>query len=463
MSEDFINELRNTLDNGVVSGADIDARYYHDLAGNPVPKPRAVVRPRTTEDVSVLLRLCHREGVPVTTQGGMTGLVRGALPNANEIVLSMERMNSVEEVDASAGVAIAQAGTPLQKLQERVEQDGLMFPLDLGARGSCTIGGNISTNAGGNRVIRYGMTRDLILGLEVVTADGTVLKGLRKYIKNNTGIDLKQLFIGSEGILGVVTRAALRVFPAPAERQVALCALPSFGQVMAFLKLARQSLGGELTAFEVMWNAYYRLTVERVKGVAGPLPIHHPFYVLLEASGSDPERIHADLEKLLETAMGDNLILDATLSTSNASAATIWRIRDSSVELGRTFPYTARVGFDVSLAIDRMEEYADTIVSRIRAIDPHAFAIVFGHAGDGNLHVNVHHEHTPDKHDEFEKLVYDITGEFGGSISAEHGIGILKRPYLKMSRTEEEIETMRTLKRALDPKNILNPGRIFTV
>jgi len=460
----FIDELRSTLDQGsVLCGAEIDARYHHDLAGNPVPKPRAVVRPRTTAEVSTLLRLCHRHGVPVTTQGGMTGLVRGALPNADEIVLSMERMNAVEEVDASTGVAIAQAGTPLQKLQERVEQDGLMFPLDLGARGSCTIGGNISTNAGGNRVIRYGMTRDLILGLEVVTADGTVLKGLRKYVKNNTGIDLKQLFIGSEGILGVVTRAALRIFPAPAERQVALCALPSFAQVVSLLRLARAHLGGELTAFEVMWNAYYRLTVERVKGVAGPLPTHHPFYVLLEVSGSDPERIRGDLERLLETAMGDNMILDATLSTSNASAAAIWRIRDSSVELGRSFPYAARIGFDVSLAIDRMEEYADTIGARIRAIDPHAFAVVFGHAGDGNLHIGLHHEHTPEKRDTFEKLVYDITGEFGGSISAEHGIGILKRPYLKMSRTEEEIETMRTLKRALDPKNILNPGRIFTV
>ncbi|NOJ41322.1 hypothetical protein HCN58_17210 [Bradyrhizobium sp. WSM 1791] len=185
-----------------------------------------------------------------------------------------------------------------------------------------------------------------------------------------------------------MTSAALRVFPAPAERQVALCALPSFGQVTTFLKLARQSLGGELTAFEVMWNAYYRLTVERVKGVAGPLPTHHPFCILLEASGGDPERIHADLEKLLDTAMGDNLILDATISTSHASAAAIWRIRDSSIELRRTFPHTARVGFDVSLAVDRMEEYVDTIGARIRAIDPQAFAIVFGHAGDGNLHVN---------------------------------------------------------------------------
>ena len=227
--------------------------------------------------------------------------------------------------------------------------------------------------------------------------------------------------------------------------------------------MARERLGGELTAFEVMWNAYYRLTLERVKGLAGPLPTHHPFYVLLEASGSDPERIHADLEKLLEMAMGDNLILDATLSTSNASAAAIWRIRDSSVELSRSFPYTARIGFDVSLVIDRMEQYVDTIESRVRAIDPQAFVIVLGHVGDGNLHPSVYHEHTPDKQQQFDRLVYDLTGEFGGSISAEHGIGILKRPYLRMSRTEEEIETMRTLKRSLDPKNILNPGRIFTL
>ena len=197
MPDGFIDELRSTMDKGsILCGDEIDARYHHDMAGIPVPKPRAVVRPRTTEDVSALLRLCHRHGVPVTTQGGMTGLGRATLPNADEVVLSMERMNAIEEVDVPGGVAIAQAGTPLQKLQERVEQDGMMFRLDLGARGSCTIGGNISTNAGGNRVIRYGMTRDLILGLEVVTPDGTVLKGLRKYIKNNTGIDLKHLYIG---------------------------------------------------------------------------------------------------------------------------------------------------------------------------------------------------------------------------------------------------------------------------
>ncbi|MGY0576129.1 FAD-binding oxidoreductase [Bradyrhizobium sp. RDM12] len=464
MTSGFIDQLCEQLGNeSVLSGCQIDSRYYRDLEGNLVAQPRAVVRPRTTEEVSALLRLCHRQKVPVTTQGGMTGMVRGALPNANEVVLSMELMNEVEEVDILSGVAIAQAGATLQKVQERLDRAGYMFPLDLSARGSCTIGGNISTNAGGNRVIRYGMTRDLILGLEVVTADGTVLQGLRKYIKNNTGIDLKQLFIGSEGILGVVTRAALRIYPAPKERQVALCALPSFAQVISILQMARKHLRGELTAFEVMWNEYYRLTVERVKGVTGPLPSHHPFYVLIEASGDDAEHIHAYLVTLLETAMRENIILDATLSTSIASAAAIWRVRDSSMELVRSFPHAARISLDISLAVDRMDEYVKAIGARIVAIDPGAFTIVYGHAGDGNLHVSLHHEHTPDRREDLKKLAYEITSEFGGSISAEHGIGIVNRRYLKMTRTRQEIETMRKLKRVLDPNNILNPGRIFSM
>jgi len=337
-----------------------------------------------------------------------------------------------------------------------------MFPLDLGARGSCTIGGNISTNAGGNRVIRYGMTRDLVLGLEAVLADGTILKGVRKYMKNNTGIDLKQLFVGTEGTLGVVTRAALRIFPAPAEQQVALCALSSFDHVRALLDLSRTRLGGELTAFEVMWNEYYRLTTELVKGVAAPLPTNHPFYVLLESSGSDGERIRTDLEEMLAGALDGEIILDATIASSGAAAAAIWKIRDSSVELGRALG-PAGVGFDVSLAIDKMEAFANAVNAGLKRIDKDAYAIVFGHAGDGNLHVNAKYPPTTDRYEEISNLVYGITGDFAGSISAEHGIGMLKRPYLGLSRTAEEIETMRTLKRALDPHHILNPGRIFAV
>jgi FAD/FMN-containing dehydrogenase len=464
VSTAIIDDLRAAFDaTTVLTGADIDARYHTDMAGLPVAPPPAVMRPRSTEDVSKFLKLCHQARVGVTTQGGMTGLVRATMPLSGEIVLSMERMNAIEEVDTGGGVVITQTGVALQRLQERVGESGFMFPLDLGARGSCTIGGNISTNAGGNRVIRYGMTRDLVLGLEAVLADGTILKGVRKYIKNNTGIDLKQLFVGTEGTLGVVTRAALRIFPAPAEQQVALCALESFDKVRAFLGLARTRLGGDLTAFEVMWNEYYRLTTELVKGVAAPLPTNHPFYVLLESSGSDAERIRSDLENMLEKALEQEIILDATIASSGAAAAAIWKIRDSSVELGRAIGPNG-VGFDISLAIDKMEAFADTIKKELKQkIDNDAYAIVFGHAGDGNLHVNAKYPAGVDRNEEVTKLVYGITADFAGSISAEHGIGLLKRPYLKLSRTEEEIETMRTLKRALDPHHILNPGRIFTV
>jgi FAD/FMN-containing dehydrogenase len=464
MSAAIVDDLRAAFDaTTVLAGADIDARYHTDMAGVAVAPPLAVMRPRSTEDVSKFLKLCHDARVSVTTQGGMTGLVRATMPLSGEIVLSMERMNAIEEVDTGGGVVITQTGVPLQRLQERVGENGFMFPLDLGARGSCTIGGNISTNAGGNRVIRYGMTRDLVLGLEAVLADGTILKGVRKYIKNNTGIDLKQLFVGTEGTLGVVTRAALRIFPAPAEQQVALCALESFDKVRALLDLARTRLAGDLTAFEVMWNEYYRLTTELVRGVAAPLPANHPFYVLLEASGSDAERLRSDLEGMLETALEKGIILDATIASSGAAAAAIWKIRDSSVELGRAIGPNG-VGFDISLAIDRMEAFAEVVNRELKAkIDKDAYAIVFGHAGDGNLHVNAKYPPAVDKTEDVTKLVYGITADFAGSISAEHGIGLLKRPYLKLSRTEEEIETMRTLKRALDPHGILNPGRIFEV
>ena len=463
MSPAIIDDLRGAFDaTTILTGNDIDARYHTDMAGVGVAPPLAVARPRSTEDVSKILKLCHQARVPVTTQGGMTGLVRATMPLPGEIVLSTERMNAIEEVDAGGGVVITQTGVPLQRLQERVGEHGFMFPLDLGARGSCTIGGNISTNAGGNRVIRYGMTRDLVLGLEAVLADGTILSGVRKYIKNNTGIDLKQLFVGTEGTLGVVTRAALRIFPAPAEQQVALCALPGFDAVRALLGLARTRLAGDLTAFEVMWNEYYRLTTELVKGVAAPLPTHHPFYVLLEASGSDAERIRNDPETMLETALEQEIILDATVASSGAAAAAIWKIRDSSVELSRA-QGPGGVGFDISLAIDKMEAFANALDKALKQIDKDAYAIVFGHAGDGNLHVNARYTPTQDRTEEITELVYGITGDFAGSISAEHGIGLLKRPYLRLSRTEAEIETMRTLKRALDPHGILNPGRIFAV
>jgi FAD/FMN-containing dehydrogenase len=460
---DIVAEIAAALGpRAMLVGDDIGPRYWHDLVGRPGEKPLAVIRPRDTAEVAATLRLCHAAGVAVIPQGGLTGLVAATLPARDQIVLSTERMTDIEEVDVDGGTVIVQAGAVLQVVQERVEAAGLSFPLDLGGRGSCTIGGNISTNAGGNRVIRYGMMRDLVLGIEAVTADGTVIAGLRKYIKNNTGIDLKQLFIGSEGTLGIVTRAVLRLFPQPAERAVAACALDGFAQVKAFLGAMRRRLGGDLTAFEVMWSPYYIRATQHVPGVVAPLPPGHPFYAIVECAGVDGERTR----ELFEAALGDSLaaghLANAVIAKSEAEAAAVWRLRDAAIEVAMTIlPVT---GYDVSLPIEHMERFAEEVERVVRLIDPAAFALVFGHLGDGNLHLAVHHSGTIEGGElAIDKAVYDATGAVGGSISAEHGIGLLKRPYLDRSRTPAEIALMRTLKAAMDPKNILNPGRIIAI
>ena len=458
----FVERLAASCAPGVLlTGDGIGPRYFTDVVGRTGALPRAVLRPSTTAEVSRLVAACHAEGVPVVTQGGMTGLVGGTLPNADEIVLSLERMNRIDEIDTGSGTATVEAGAVLQTVQDRVEARGFTFPLDLGARGSCTIGGNIATNAGGNRVIRYGMMRDLVLGLEVVMADGTVIDALRKYIKNNAGFDVKQYFIGSEGTLGIVTRAVLRIFPKPGERAVACCSLSGFAAVVALLAHARRLLGGDLTAFEVMWNAYYARAAA-LPHARAPLRADRPFYVLVEASGADAERTRAGFETVLSQALADGLIEDAVVAKSEADAAALWRIRDASLEVHAAV--MPAVGFDVSLAIEAMEEFAAKVGEAAGALDPEALVLLFGHLGDGNLHVIVHHAQAPaDVGGRLEERIYDLVGAFGGSISAEHGIGIAKRPYLGRSRTSAEIALMRSIKMAVDPKGILNPGRVIAI
>jgi FAD/FMN-containing dehydrogenase len=458
----LIERLAPSLSSGgLLIGAEIGPRYYTDVAGRVGTLPQAVFRPRSTAEVSRILTNCHAEGVPVVIQGGMTGLVCGALPRTNEVVMSLERMNRIEAIDVKASVATVEAGAVLQTVQERVETLGLSFPLDLGARGSCTIGGNTATNAGGNRVIRYGMMRELVLGLEVVLADGTVIESLRKYFKNNTGFDLKQYFIGSEGTLGVVTRAVLRLFPLPAQRAVACCSLSSFSNVIALLDLMRRQLGSELTAFEVMWHSYFgRATA--LPHVRPVLPADRAFYVIIETCGVDAVSTRDRFESLLGQAHEARMIDNAVLAKSEAEAASIWQIRDASGEVHAAIG--PAISFDVSLGIDRMEEFAARLDEAAQAVDRGAYAVVFGHLGDGNLHVSLHYaEGRPDINSELEGRIYDLVAACSGSISAEHGIGISKRPYLRHSRTEAEIALMRAIKRAVDPRGILNPGRIFEI
>ena len=444
---------------GLLVGDDIGDRHRGDIHGNLGEPPIAVARPRDTAQVSQVLAACNAAGIPVVTHGGRSGLVLSCSTRAGELVLSTERLTGIESIDADACTATVQAGVVLQTLQERLEPEGLIFPLDLGGRGSCTIGGNIATNAGGNRVIRYGMTRDLVLGLEVVLSDGTVLDGLKPFIKNNTGVDLKQLFIGSEGVLGVVTRAVLRLVPKPEDTAVAFCGLAGFDGVRALLRHLRRRLGGDLTAFEVLWQGYYT----RYLGLhpeGAPMPDAHRFYVLTESSGSGGDGLQERFERALAEAIDGGIVADAVIAKSGSEAAALWTMRDLALEVSRTLG--PHVGFDVSLRIAEMDAFAGELEAVARGLGAGCETLVFGHAGDGNLHLAVSHPQGSGVGKRaVEEAVYDLVRRYGGSVSAEHGIGISRRAYLGHTRTSAEIDAMRALKRTLDPYGILNRDRVL--
>ncbi|HEX7036786.1 MAG TPA: FAD-binding oxidoreductase [Pseudomonadales bacterium] len=416
---------------------------------------KALVRARSTEDVSRAMRICWQHDQTVVAHGGLTGLVNGALTGPDDVVISLERMNAIENIDPVNRTMLVQAGAVLQQIQERAEEAGLMFPLDLGGRGSATIGGNISTNAGGNRVIRYGMTRDMVLGLEAVLPDGTVLSSLNQMIKNNAGYDLKQLFIGSEGTLGIVTRAVLRLRERPKHQATLFVAVDGFQRLPAFLKHMDAALGGTLSAFEVMWNEFYRLVTTAPAQNQPPLPQDYPYYVLVEAMGADDAAVEAALADAYEQA----LIVDAVLAQSESQRRQLWAMRDDVAQCFRDGP---TIGFDVSLKVSDMEAYVAEVRSALAAaLGPHR-CYVFGHLGDGNLHVVVGVDKvTPEVRHRVEECVYRPLAGVGGSVSAEHGIGLEKKAYLSISRSPVEVALMRTLKRAIDPKGLLNPNKIF--
>lgn len=416
---------------------------------------QVLVRPRTTQEVSQAMAICHSHGQSVVAQGGLTGLVEGGLTRPGDVVISLERMNKIEEINPLERTVVVQSGVILQTLQETVAEHDLMFPLDLGARGSCTVGGNISTNAGGNRVIRYGMTRDMVLGLEVVLADGTIISSMNQMIKNNAGYDLKQLFIGSEGTLGVVTRAVLRCRAKVDSQPTMLVAVESFAKLALFLKHTDSGLRGSLSAFEVMWNNFYTLVSTPPSKNKPPLPQSYPYYVLIEAMGAED----ALVEQVLEQALEAELIADAVVAKSEAQRQQIWALRD---DVEQTFQYAPVFIFDVSLRIPFMEEYVNEVDKRLGSAFADFKNFTLGHMGDGNLHFVVS---VGDGSDEaratVERCVYEPLANIGGSVSAEHGVGLEKKPYLNICRSPAEIELMRTVKKALDPKGILNPGKIF--
>ena len=444
---------------GILQGEDVSSRSdgWPQTGGC---RAKAIIRPASTAEVSAVVKLCHAAGQTIVTHGGVTGLVGGARAGDNDIVLSLERMNRIEPVDIVNRTVTVEAGVVLQKVHEAAESADLLFPLDLGARGSCTIGGNISTNAGGNSVIRYGMTREQLLGVEAVLADGSIVSSLNTVIKNNTGYDLKQLFIGSEGTLGIVTRAVLRLRPLPHSCNTALVAIDKFEQLGSFLRYIDSSLGGTLSAFEVMWNDFYTLIIGDGTQHGQPLDSSHGFYVLLESTGGHAESDQARFETALEEALENGLIVDAAITQSKQQRQDLWAIRDDIVGLNKKLD--PPILFDVSLGIPQMDDYVEEVRQQLTHRWPESRLVVFGHLGDGNIHlVLTIGSHDPDDVHAVETIIYEALGRRHGVISAEHGIGIDKREYLKHSRSPEEIALMKTLKQALDPTGILNPGKIF--
>jgi FAD/FMN-containing dehydrogenase len=461
MSGGFLASLREALGaDGLLAGDAIEPRYLRDwgMAAPDGALPLAVVRPRSTEEVAAVLRACTAARIPVVPQGGLTGLAGGATPSAGCIALSLERMRAIEEVDAAAGTITVQAGVPLQAVQDAADAAGLFFPLDIGGRGTCLIGGNVSTNAGGNRVLRWGMARALVLGLEVVLADGTIVSGLNKMLKNNAGYDLKHIFIGAEGTLGVITRIVLRLYPRPRSVCTALCALAGYEQVLQLLASAQAHLGGELAAFEVMWPDFYRLGTDAL-GRRAPLPHGCAHYVLVEAMGTEQARDEPHFSTMIEGAVGDGIIEDAVVAHSLQQGGEIWAIRDSSGEFPRTF--WPLLNFDVSVPIGDIGGFVEDCAARLRTPWPTMRTAFFGHVADSNVHVVLNMDGEPLPDHAVDPLVYACVRDWRGSISAEHGIGVLKRNYLGHSRSPEEIAVMRRIKAALDPLGILNPGKVL--
>ncbi|KEZ94387.1 FAD-binding oxidoreductase [Nonlabens ulvanivorans] len=444
----------------IVSGQELESRYHHIWHMDEPLKAICLLTPASTDEVSSIMKICYEHNLPVVVHGGLTNLVGSTETYGNEVVISTERLNSIEEIDGSSRTMTVQSGVILEHIHEAAANTDLLFPLNFGARGSAQIGGIISTNAGGLRVLKYGMTRQLILGLEAVMVDGTIISSMKKIIKDNSAYDVKQLFIGSEGTLGIVTKAILKLEEAPSSRNAAYIGFNNYENVVAFLKYMDSNLAGKLSGFELIWRNSYEQMTSVSNAVRPPLPYDYNYYVLIEALGSHPQIDHAEFQSLLEDAIEQDRILDAVMAQSPSDIEWFFRIREDVNNLVDFMKHDQH--FDISLPIPFIGDYIADRYQSLAQIDGVEQIYAFGHVADGNIHFMIGKSNlNDDLKKKIDHCIYDGLKAIGGSVSAEHGIGTHKKDYLNLCRTPEEIVLMKALKLTMDPKGLLNPGKIF--
>lgn len=449
----------------VLEAADDVAPFLHERRDLYRGATRAVVRPRTREEVAAVVRLCHETGTAVVPQGGNTGLVGGQIPMAGEVVVSLTRLAALREIDTVTDTMTVEAGMTLDAVRTAADRAGRLFPLWFASAGSCTIGGNLATNAGGVNVVAFGNTRELVNGIEVVMADGRILGDLSKLKKNNTGYDLKNLFVGSEGTLGIITAAVLKLHTRPRTVETALAGVRDPEAALTLFRRLRDTMAGKIRAFELIPRIALDFVLETVPAARDPLHDPHAWYVLIELGAHSDEALGDQLFAFLAGATERGLVEDATMAASLAQAEALWALRENISDAQKRFG--GSIKHDVSVPVALVPAFLAAVEPAVLAAVPGARLCAFGHLGDGNIHCNVQQPEGADKAaflarwDEINRIVHGIVADFGGAISAEHGIGQLKRDLLPGVKDPVALDTMRAIKRALDPRGIMNPGKVL--
>jgi len=463
-----LQKLKNTLGpKGWIEDKKIIEPYLLEERGLFRGESSLLLKPKNTEEVSKILKLCNEYNIKVVPQGGRTGLCGGTIPSENgqEIMLSLERMNKIKDLNEANFTITVEAGCILNTIQNIADEKNFLFPLSLASEGSCTIGGNLSTNAGGINVLRYGMARDLVLGIEVVLANGEIWSNLTSLRKDNRGYDLKQLFIGSEGTLGIITSAVLKLFPAPRNIETALFAIPNTDAAIELLGLARNASADLLNAYELVSRIGMEMVIKHIPGAKEPIKDKYEWYVLIEFSSSSKNNLRKQMEDLFELALNKKIVLDGVIAESTQQRKELWVLRDGLNEAQK--PEGGSIKHDISVPINNVSKFIDSASKCVKKFIPSSRVVAFGHIGDGNIHFNISQPLKQDKNEflnkwnDVNKLVFDIVESLNGSFSAEHGIGKLKRKELRTYNPKIEIDLMKSIKSTFDPNNILNPGKVL--